>query len=451
MKINIHSVLIGVAFICGALIFYYSAHKGSSASPSAIGSKILPNLPVNRVGKIVITSKDGVTTVAKSREKWVVASRFNYPANFDKVADAIRELGELKVGQTVNANPSQLGAFNLVSPTSSGTNKQTDSGTLLELRDEKDGFLASLLIGKGFMRQQSAPSMETMMGFGGYSDGQYVESVEGKVYLVAKSLERMIEPAKTWLADDFIDAPSTDIKEITISGPDRAAIKLIPSAQAPRDGDSFTLADLRPEEGSLESTKINQITGALNRLGFDDVADPALTLKETGLDRPIVFKATTKDGLIYTLQLGNTLTNDTFDRYLIISVTNEPSADQRPTDKPKEESAKKEMEPAQALQLSEAHTSGQAQPGKAPEKKNASEQAAILNGMFGSWIYVIKSYRAEPILLTRNDLIKKPDPPKTEKAQTNVPPKNAEETGLMPASDKQSESVKKASEIKSKK
>jgi len=294
----------------------------------------------------------------------------------------------------------------LFSPVSSGTNKLTNSGTLMELRDENDGFLASLLIGKGFMRQQSAPSMETMMGFGGYPDGQYVQSVEGKVYLVAKSLERMTEPAKTWLADNFINAPSTDIKEITVSGPDRAAIKLTSA----KEGDPFTLADLRPEEGRLESTKINQITGALNRLGFDDVADPALTLKETGLDHPIVFKATTKDGLIYTLQLGNTLTDDTFDRYLVISVTNEPSADQQISDKPKEKTAKKKMDPTRL-----GPSAGQgARPGKAPEKKNASEQAAILNGMFGSWIYVIKSYRAEPILLTRNDLIKKPDPPKTE-------------------------------------
>ena len=92
MKINIHSVLIGVAFLCGSLVFYYSVHKESRLIPSAIGSKVLPNLPVNRVGKIVITSKDGITTVAKSKDKWVVASRFNYPANFDKVADAIREL-----------------------------------------------------------------------------------------------------------------------------------------------------------------------------------------------------------------------------------------------------------------------------------------------------------------------------------------------------------------------
>lgn len=401
MRLKTLIILLILAVLLAGLAYYSAQKKKPFSSPSAIGTKILPNLPVNRVGKIVITSKDGVTTVSKSKEKWVVASRFNYPASFDKVADMIRELSELKVGQTVNVNPSQLGVFNLVSPGPAGTNRPTNTGTLVELRDEKDGFLASLLIGKGFMRQQAEPSME-MMNLGGYSDGQYVQTFDGKVYLVSRTLARLTESAKTWLADDFINVSPSDLKEISVSGPDRVPIKLVPSAQAaplarqaPRDGDSFTLADLRPEEGNLESSKVNQMTGALNRLGFDDVADPALTMKETGLDRPIIFRATTKDGLIYRICLGNTLANDNFDRYLAISVTNEPLAAQPSSEKAKQETDQKEDQPA-------------------AEQKNVSRQAAELNGKFGAWIYVIKSYRVEPMLLTRDDLIKKPEPPKTE-------------------------------------
>lgn len=398
MKLKTLLTLIGLAVLLGALAYYSAQKKKPFSMPSAIGSKVLPNLAVNRVGKLVITSRDGATTVAKSREKWIVASRFNYPANFGKVADMIRELSELKVGQTVNASPSQLGAFNLVSPGSTGTNRPSNAGTSVELRDEKDGLLASLLIGKGFMRPGADRSMEMMMNFGGYPDGQYVQTFDGKVYLVSRTLDRLTESAKTWLADDFINASATDIKEIKISGPDRTLIKLVRA----KDGDSFILADLRPEEGSLESSKVNQITGALSRLGFEDVADPALTLKETGLDRPIVFWATTKDGLIYSLQLGNTLTNENFDRYLTVSVTNEHSADQQTPEKAKQKTDQKEGRPA-------------------AEQKNISEQAAELNGKFGSWIYVIRSYRAEPMLLTRDDLIKKPERPRTGGEQTNAP------------------------------
>jgi len=390
MKPKTLIILLALAVLLAGLA-YYSSRKKPFPMPSAIGEKILPNLAINRVGKLVITSTNGVVTVAKSKEKWMVASRFGYPANFDKVADMIRELSELKVGQTVNVNPAQLGAFNLVSPVPAGTNRPPNTGTLVELRDENDGLLALLLIGKGFMRPSGASSMEMMMNAGGYPDGQYVQTFDGKVYLVSRSLGRLTESAKTWLADDFINAPSTDLKEIKISGPDRAEIKLVRA----KDGDSFALADLRSGEGSLESSKVNQITGALNRLGFDDVADPALALKETGLDRPIVFKATTKDGLIYSLRLGNALAHENFDRYLAVSVTNEHSADQQAPEKAKQKTDQKEDRPAD-------------------EQKNVSGPAAELNGKFGSWIYVIKSYRAEPMLLTRDDLIKKPEQSKDE-------------------------------------
>lgn len=438
MKLKTLIILLILAVLLAGLAYYSVQKKKPFSSPSAIGSKILSNLPVNRVGKIVITSKDGVTTVSKSKEKWVVASRFNYPASFDKVADMIRELSELKVGQTVNVNPSQLGSFNLVSPGPAPRSAEalrpgepsgearakpgptgTNTGTLVELRDEKDGFLASLLIGKGFMRQSAAPPME-MMNLGGYSDGQYVQTFDGKVYLVSRTLARLTESSKTWLADDFINTAPSDLKEITVSGPDRAPIKLVPRAQAaplapqvPRDGDSFTLADLRPEEGSLESSKVSQMTGALNRLGFDDVADPALTMKETGLDRPIIFRATTKDGLIYRICLGNTLTNDSFDRYLAISVTNEPAVAQLSSEKAKPATDQKEDQPA-------------------AEQKNVSKQAAELNGKFGSWIYVIKSYRAEPMLLTRDDLIKKPEPAKTEDSSQKSEVRSQNNTGEPP-------------------
>jgi hypothetical protein len=204
-------------------------------------------------------------------------------------------------------------------------------------------------------------------------------------------MERMTEPAKSWLADNFISVTSSDIKEINVSGPDRVEIKLSHA----KDSDAFILAGLRPEDGTLESSKINQLTGALNRLGIDDVVDPAIALKETGLDNPVIFKATTKEGLVYTLKVGNTLANDSFDRYFTISVTNEPAIDWQINDNQKQESISNKEE-------------------QDSDKKKASELAAGLNSTFSPWIYVIKSYRSEPILFTRDDLIKKPEPPKAE-------------------------------------
>ncbi|MDD5483400.1 MAG: DUF4340 domain-containing protein [Kiritimatiellae bacterium] len=394
-------VLVAAAVLLGGMAYYSVQKKKPSSASVAIGGKALQNLDVNRVAKLVIISGTGRITVARPKGRWVVASRFNYPANFDKVADVIRELSELKIGQIVNAPPGRLADFNLVSPApAAATNQPAGSGTLVELRDENDGLMASLIIGKNFMRPQSAPMTDMAMNFGDYSAGRYVQSVDNKVYLVAKSLDRLTEEAKTWLADDFIMASAADIMEINVSGPDRDPIKLVRA----REGGDFSLADLRPGEGSLDSSKISRITGALDHLGFDDVADPALTPKETGLDRPLVFKAATKDGLIYTLQAGNQLADDNQDRYFTISATNDPALAETAA-------AGTEDEPAAGKKEKDGRTAPSAQEG---EKKSAAERAAELNAKFGSWIYIVKSYRAEPMLITRADLIKKPEPEKKE-------------------------------------
>jgi len=406
MKLKTIATLLILAVLIGALAYYTSREKKTAGAPGVLGRKVLPGLPLNRIAKIVLTSPEGVTTLSKVNDKWSVASRFNYPANFDKIADTMRELSELKIGQTVNAGASELGSFNLLDPRPADTNKTAGAGTLVELRDEKDGLLASLVIGKNFTRQSARPE-ETMMGFGGFADGQYLKTMDNKVCLVSQSLGRLTEDGKTWLDNSLVDVSSGDLKEISVTGPERAEIKLVRQ----KDGDSLVLSDLKPEEGTPETSKINQMANALNQLGFDDVAAPAISLKETGLDRPVVFTAAANDGLIYKIKIGNALANDSFNRYFTISVTNEPAAVQ--------ESSKEEKETkAESTEKNE----------KEP-KKNPAELAAALNAKFGSWVYTIKSYRSEPLLYQRNDLIKKPEPPKAEGTQTNAPPAKSKEKG----------------------
>ncbi|MFA7160037.1 MAG: hypothetical protein WC299_12105 [Kiritimatiellia bacterium] len=132
----------------------------------------------------------------------------------------------------------------------------------------------------------------------------------------------------------------------------------------------------------------------------------------------MILKATTGDGLVYTLKVGNALTNDTLDRYFSISVTNGPAPARAEDPKPDQEAAAEEK-------------------AKQDDAKAAAEKAAALNDTFGQWIYVIKSYRAEPLLITREDLIKKPQPPKEEEKQAGEPgDKAAEKPGPAQADEK---------------
>lgn len=353
-----------------------------------IGSPVLPGLPVNRVAKIVLTAPNDTVTLAKVNGIWAVASRFNYPAAFDKIADSLLQLSELKIGQVIAASQTQKGAFALLDPVQTAERKE-QVGTRVELRDEKDGLLGTMLIGKPFMRAAPGGGMAGPLAFGGdYPDGQYIETADGRVLLVAKTLDRLTGDVKNWLASEFINVGAADIQAITVSGPDRAPITLTRS----KEGDTFALEGLKTEEGTLDSTKVNQMSGALNYLGFDDLAAPTLPPNVTGMDRPVVFEAKTKQGQIYTLRIGNTLTNDTFDRYVQVVVAwKAPAEDKKETAKP--ETGTNTVDAVKASQQ------------KADETK-------ALNDRLATWTYILKSYRVEPLLIKRVELIKKAEPPK---------------------------------------
>jgi hypothetical protein len=367
-----------------------------------IGTKVLPRLPINQVSKIVLTTTNNTLTLAKVKGTWTVANRFNYPAAFDKIADSLLQLGEIKVGQVITAGESQKGAFNLLDPAAMTPDRKGQAGMRVELRDEKDGLIATLLIGKPFMRQAPEGGVHGQLAFGDYPDGQYVQTSDGRIFLVGQTLDRLTDDVKNWMASEFISAAADDIQSIAVTAPDRAPIKLARS----KNGEPFALAGLKAEEGTLDTAKVNQISGALNMLGFDDIAAPTLSPKESGLEHPVIFEAQTRQGQIYTLRIGNTLTNDTFDRYVQVTVAWKAPAE--PQTNEKDTTAKSESETTNAVDTVTANQPKAVESAKANKQK--ADEAKALNERLSAWTFVIKSYRAEPFLIKRTELIKKPEP-----------------------------------------
>ncbi|MDD5677914.1 MAG: DUF4340 domain-containing protein [Kiritimatiellae bacterium] len=396
--------LILLVVLAGGLIGWAAWTMRPQAKPGSalIGTQVLPGLPINRVNKMVLTTTGSTLTLAKVKGTWTVANRFNYPAAFDKIADGLLQLSEMKVGQVMNVSDSQKGAFNLLDPVAVTTGRMEQAGTRVELRDENDGLLASLLIGKPFMRASPEGGMQGPLDSGSYPDGQYVQTADGHVVLVGKTLDRLTEGVKNWLAEEFINATADDIQEISITAPDRAAIKLVRA----KEGKLFTLEGMKAEEGTLDTAKVNQISGALNLLGFDDIAAPTLSPNETGLEHPVAFEAKTRQGQTYTIRIGNTLTNDTFDRYIQVGTTWEA---------PAEPAAKGAAAGTNAVDAAKAVQQ------KADEAAKRAEEVKALNDRLSAWTFIIKSYRAEPLLIKRADLIKKTEPAGGQKTDTGLP------------------------------
>ncbi len=357
-----------------------------------IGTKIFPGLPINQIHKIMLTTTSNTLTLAKVKGIWIVANRFNYPANFDKIADSLLQLGEIKIGQVMTAAESQKSAFNLLDPGALSADCKEQAGTRLELRDVNDGLLATLLIGKPFMRTSLESGIHADFLAGEYPDGRYVQTANGYICLVGQTLEYLDPDAKNWLAKVFLTVTPNDIQNITITALNRAPITLARQ----KNGDAFALEGLKQTEGLLDIAKVNQISGALNNLEFDDIASPSLSANETGLEHPLVFKAQTRQGQIYTLHIGNTLTNDTFDRYVRVTVDWKAPAETQANAKDSV------AQPVTGTNTADTVKINQQQ----------ADETKAMNDRLSGWTFILKSYRVEPLMIKRTELIKKHESPK---------------------------------------
>lgn len=376
--------LLILAVLAAALAFWtYRTHtQKQRAAPPAMGSKVLPNLPVNEIGKIVITSPGSTTIVAKIKEKWSVSSRYNYPAHFGKIADTIRLLADMTVGQVVNISGNDLEQLDLLKPgeTEAGTT-QGGVGTLVEFMDDHEQIIDYLVIGKSFIRQPSREGQwNGFTDFGGYPDGQYIRTRDNKVFLVSHNLGQIKEDVKTWLDDEFINVSDSDIVKITSTGPDREPLRL----QREEQGE-MALDGLDAAVETLDVSRANQMAGALRYLSFDDVAPPTLSLDQIGMDNPVIFSARTRDGQVYTIELGKESEDASF-RYARVRVEYQ------------------EPEPA-----ADEENAGDAQPTgeQAVYDKELAEKTKALNDKLSRWVYMMRPFRTTPMLLRREDIVSK--------------------------------------------
>ena len=383
MKTKYLFTLILIALILGAWA-YKIARNREKTTPSVIGTRIFADLPINDISKIIITRADATVDLAKVKGKWSVLNRYNYPAKFGKVVKTITEVADLKIGQVITAPEADWGSFHLLSPKNIASNHTKEAGSLLELADKNGRILASLIIGKRFMRQPARQTPQ-MMAFGGYPDGQYLRT-GSNLFLAAKNLDRLKEDIPTWLDDKFINVPESNIKKIGVTGTGREPIELIRS----EEGKELQLRGIHENE-KPDTSEINRMANALHYFSFDDVASPALSHEKMGLDKGTFFVAHTFKNQIYRVQIGKKISEENPSRYVKVNIEFNPP-------KQKETTETK----AEALKIKDAE--------KEKNNEMTAEKTAkltkSLNEKLSGWTYIVKSYRIEPLLTKREKLIK---------------------------------------------
>jgi Domain of unknown function (DUF4340) len=371
MKKNHLLTLLIVAIVVGLAGVLFEISQSSRWNGSKAAQTIFPNLAVNDITKIEIRSTPASVTLEKKDDKWTVADRNNYPADFSKIQDLIRILWQLKAGQDIQIGPSQLSRLKVLAP-----GQGADSGIDIDLKGEKDNEIASLIIGKSVERTDAAT--------GSAASGRFVynPAVKDHVYLVSESFYS-VDPVTqgAWLDKTFI-SPG-ELTEV-----DQAASGNSPGWKIVRKDSKadWQLEGLQPGE-SLEKTFAESLSSFSPT--FVDVRPATVSPGETGLNDP--FKVTIKsaDGFTYNLLLGKEGPDKT--RYVQFTVNADLPATRtaEPNEKPEDKKTKDE----------------------AFDKKIAGLKEQLQKEkQFEKWVYLIPDYSLQQILKRRDEIVSKPSP-----------------------------------------
>lgn len=325
--------LILVAFVLLGGLGLWLRHRDAAtyrASAAQMGQKVLGDFAVNDVARLRIRKGTNTLTLALKDDRWVVAERADYPANFTEIGETLRKLWDLKVVQPI-AGPLGPAALERLELNPDATN---NPATVVELLDKDGTALRTLLLGKQHRRQPATPS--PFGGDEGWPDGRYVmlqgAAAQG-ASLVAETFSQLEPRPESWLNRDFfkVEKPRT----IAVTYPD-APTNSWKMTRASETND-WTLADVQPQE-KLDSSKVSVLGSVLSWPSFEDVvvADNPAAL---GLDRPVQIEIETFDGFRYTLRAAQKGSEEKY--HLMVDVAADfpkertPGADEKPEDKEK--------------------------------------------------------------------------------------------------------------------
>lgn len=323
------SFLIAAVIVVGGLGLWLRGRSTASyhTTEGRMGQKVLGEFDVNSIARIVVKQGTNELNLARQDDRWTVAERANYPANFSEVSDFLRKVWELKIIEPVQVGSSQLARLELVAPGAG-----TKAGTLIELKDQGGKTVKSLLLGKKHMRQAASPSQ--FGGDEGWPDGRYVmaDNSPQSVSLVSEAFSNIDPKPEQWLSKDFFRAEK--VRSVSVTFPNATN-----SWKITRETETgeFKLADAKPEE-KLDPAKASAIPNALAFPSFNDVlVNPKP--EETGLANPTVVTMETFENFAYKINIGGKTNDENF--HLTVTVTADlpkertPGKDEKPEDKDK--------------------------------------------------------------------------------------------------------------------
>ena len=169
----------------GALLVRQQADSQKSPDAGALGQPLLKGLQASQVASIVIRAPKGALTIARKDERWSIAERDGFPADYDKVRDFVLKAIALKIGQSEPIGDKDRARLLLDS-----------GGTAVEFLGADGKPLARLTAGKKYFKAEPE-NPEKAIG-----DGRYVAlpGDDKRVYVISDPLTQASTRTVDWVS-----------------------------------------------------------------------------------------------------------------------------------------------------------------------------------------------------------------------------------------------------------
>ena len=344
--------LMGMAIVLGLLIgAAIWQHRGQEAhirASVAGDTTLLQGVNLNAITQLDITQTSNHVALVKRDGQWVVDSLYGYPADFNKLATALRKMAEVKTGNPVRTGNVAASEFGL-----------DENAKTIALKDA-----TSVTVGARREASSSAGwANQFFVRKGGHED----------VYLVNYDFRPFSEKPTDWINKELLRVPSADIVSVQ-----DGAVRL------KQDGTKWILTDLNQETEELQSSEANKMRSALQTLSCVTLADPTIDFSN-----PQTYTAQTKDGFTYTITLGVKTEDGQLAR--IACKYTRPAPPAEPTDG--EDSAQQETYDKELEVFNNTATAN-------------TYKVDKLNAKLSKWTYVISRSPADNLSLPRDNLVK---------------------------------------------
>lgn len=293
MNKRVVAVLAALVLVLGgaALLVYQRDQASRPAAGARFGQTLLPDLKASEIASIVIREPAGTLTLVKKEKGWSIAERNGFPADLDKVTELVVKAIELKVGQAEPIGDNDRSRLNLLDPGKGGP-KTEGQATALAFKAGDGRILAELLLGKKYFKSEPEGDPGKAIG-----DGRFVMLPQDtkQVYVVSEPFRLARAAASDWLAKAGFAIERVKRLEVNLADGDGYRI------ERETDGPDWKL-DLAAG-GKLDNTRANSAVYSLNKIDIEDLAASDKP-EDNGLDKPTLVRATTFDGLSYTLRIG---------------------------------------------------------------------------------------------------------------------------------------------------